>query len=170
MERKDQKDKHRNGRKRRRRMIKKQKSWNEPMWPDLVKFCHFGKSLQVLGNISMVYFLFGKILSLLFQICDIVGLIFSVANGQILKNNLTIWSHLNELSWKKEKLVSTHSGRFLCAEAVDAFSANLCLSVLLKNRWFDCCAQLLRLTTATGGRSLSEWPDWAIYWTLGNFL
>ena len=31
-------------------------------------------------------------LSLLWQICYIVGLIFSVANGKILKNNLTIWS------------------------------------------------------------------------------
>ena len=40
----------------------------------------------------MVYFLFGKMLSLLWQIRDIAGLIVSVANTQILKNNLTIWS------------------------------------------------------------------------------
>ena len=32
-------------------------------------------------------------LSLLWQICDNIGLIFIVANGQILKNNPTIWSH-----------------------------------------------------------------------------
>ena len=31
--------------------------------------------------------------SLLLQVCDIIRLIFIVANGQILKNNLTIWSH-----------------------------------------------------------------------------
>ena len=47
------------------------------MWPD-AKFRHFGKSL-------LVYFSFGKMLSLLWQICDIIGLIFIVANGQILK-------------------------------------------------------------------------------------
>ena len=58
------------------------------MWPDLAKFRHFGKFLTV-------YFLFGKMLSLLWQICDIIGLIFGVANGQILKNFLTIWSHLS---------------------------------------------------------------------------
>ena len=45
------------------------------------------------GKFWTVYFLFGKILSLLWQICDILGLIFIVANGQILKNNLIIWSH-----------------------------------------------------------------------------
>ena len=60
---------------------------------DLVKFHHFGKSLQVLGNFLTVFFLFGKMLSLLWQICDLIGLFFHVANGQILKNNLTIWSH-----------------------------------------------------------------------------
>ena len=29
----------------------------------------------------------------LWQICDIIGLIFIAANGQILKNNPTIWLH-----------------------------------------------------------------------------
>ena len=49
--------------------------------------------LQVFGKFLTVYFLFCKILSLLGQICDIIGPIFIVANGQILTNNLTIWSH-----------------------------------------------------------------------------
>ena len=53
----------------------------------------FGKSLQILGKNLPFYFFFGEMLNLLWQICDIVGLIFSVANGQIFKNNLTIWSH-----------------------------------------------------------------------------
>ena len=53
------------------------------VWPDLAKFHHFGK-------FSTVYFLFGKMLSLLWQICDIIELIFIDANGQILKNNPTI--------------------------------------------------------------------------------
>ena len=44
-------------------------------------------------QIFRVNFLFGKMLSLLQQFCDIIGLIFIVANSQILKSNLTIWSH-----------------------------------------------------------------------------
>ena len=40
-----------------------------------------------------VYFFLGKMLSLLWQICDIIGHFFIVANGQILKNNLTIRPH-----------------------------------------------------------------------------
>ena len=56
------------------------------VWPDLEKFRHFGKFL-------MVYLWFGKMISQLCQICDIIGLIFSVANDQILKYNWTIWSH-----------------------------------------------------------------------------
>ena len=51
-----------------------------PVWPDLAKFRHFGKKIQALLT---VYFLFGKMLSLLWQICDIIGLIFSVGNDQI---------------------------------------------------------------------------------------
>ena len=41
----------------------------------------------------IVHFLFGKMLSILWQICDIMGLVSFVSNGQILKYNLTIWSH-----------------------------------------------------------------------------
>ena len=43
--------------------------------------------------ISHCFFLFGKMLSLLWQNSDIIRLIFIVANGQILKNYLAIWSH-----------------------------------------------------------------------------
>jgi len=32
-------------------------------------------------------------LSLLWQICDIIGLIYIVANSLFLKNDVTIWSH-----------------------------------------------------------------------------
>ena len=48
-----------------------------------------------------VYSLFGKMLILLRQICDICGLIFIVTNGQILKNNLTIWSHCTRVNAMK---------------------------------------------------------------------
>ena len=60
-------------------------------------------SLQVFGKILADYFLFGKKLSQLWQICDIIWLIFSVTNGQILKNNLTIWSH-----WLYHTLTAHH--------------------------------------------------------------
>ena len=71
----------------------------------IMKFCQkismtrFGEILPLWQKFTSLWqkfdslFLFGKMLSLLWQICDIVGLIFSVANGQIFKNNLTIWSH-----------------------------------------------------------------------------
>ena len=64
-----------------------------PVWPDLATFCHLGKSLQVFGKFLTVYFLIGIILSPPGQTCDIIWLIFIVANGQILKKNRTIWSH-----------------------------------------------------------------------------
>ena len=80
--------------------IKRCSSFGNPssVWPDLAKFLHFGKILQVFGNILKVYFLFGEILNLLWQICCITGQIFIVTNGQILKYNLTIWSHCQSSS------------------------------------------------------------------------
>ena len=57
------------------------------MWPDLAEFRHLGKNFH--GKFLIVYFLFGKMLSLLLQIWYIIELIFIVADGQILKNNLT---------------------------------------------------------------------------------
>ena len=58
-------------------------------------FTTLAKKLQVFGKFLTVYFLCGKMLCLLWQICAIIGLIFIVTNGQILKSNLTIWSHCN---------------------------------------------------------------------------
>ena len=58
------------------------------VWPDLAEFRHFGKTLKDFDKLLTVIFLFGKMLSLLWQILCIIGLIFIVANGQILKNNL----------------------------------------------------------------------------------
>ena len=65
------------------------------VWPDLAKFRHLGKSFQVFGKFLTVFF--GKTLSILWQFCDIIGLIFIDANGQLLKNNITIWSHLSRV-------------------------------------------------------------------------
>ena len=63
------------------------------VWPDLAKFRHFGTILQVFGQFLTVYLLLVKLVNLLWQICYNTGLIFIVANGPILKHNLTIWSH-----------------------------------------------------------------------------
>ena len=52
------------------------------------KFATLAKVYKYLAKFLTVYFLFGKMLSLLRHICDIIGLFFIVANGQILKNNL----------------------------------------------------------------------------------
>ena len=73
------------------------------VWPDLATFCRLGKSLQVFGKFLMVYLWFGKMLSLLWQISDIIGLIFFVVNGQVLKNNVTIWSHCKKPSLSRNE-------------------------------------------------------------------
>ena len=38
---------------------------SEPVWPDLTKFCHFGNTYYNLGQMVMVYLIFGKFLNLL---------------------------------------------------------------------------------------------------------
>ena len=62
------------------------------VWPNFAKLLQFGKTLQVVNNFLTIYFLFGKMLSQIWQIWYIIGLILIVVNGQILKNNLTIRS------------------------------------------------------------------------------
>ena len=63
-------------------------------WPDLAKFRHFGKVYKSLANFWQLISYLAKCWAyILWQIRDIIGLIFIVANGQILKNNQTIWSH-----------------------------------------------------------------------------
>ena len=62
-----------------------------PEWPDLAKFCHFGKTEQDFGKMLMVYLVFGKILNLLWQKYDIWR-IFIVTNGQILNSFRATWS------------------------------------------------------------------------------
>ena len=77
-----------------------------PVWPDLAKLRQFRKNGQVFGICSKVYFLFGNMMGLLWQIWYIIGLVFIVVNFQISKNNLAIWSHcslpnivLTDSSW-----------------------------------------------------------------------
>ena len=61
--------------------------YNSPSVTQLAKYRHLGKSFPVFDKILTVYFLLGKMLNLLWQIRDIAVLIFSVANGQILKKS-----------------------------------------------------------------------------------
>ena len=53
-------------------------------------------------------------LCILWQMCDITGLIFIAANGQILKNNRTIWSHWQQATTTTKKkrcpIIITASG------------------------------------------------------------
>ena len=91
----------------------------QAVWPDMAKFCHYGKTWQVFSKYLTVYFLFGKMLSLLWQIWYIIGLIFIVANCQILKNNITIWSH-----W--EKLLLMHTAYFF-KKTISRLDKKLCL-------------------------------------------
>ena len=56
------------------------KHFGHSVWPDFAKRRNFGKMLSLV----------------LWQVCDITGLINIVANGQILKNYQTIWSHWHQ--------------------------------------------------------------------------
>ena len=57
-------------------------------------------SLAKIGSLWQfltVYFLFGKMPSIFWQIWAIIGLIFIATNSQKLNNNLTLWSHCSQL-------------------------------------------------------------------------
>ena len=64
---------------------------NSPIWQNCTSL---GKLLTFFDIFwHFLYFLFSKMLSILWQICYSIGLIFIATNGQILKNNLTILSY-----------------------------------------------------------------------------
>ena len=62
-----------------------------PVWPDLAKFYHFGKSLKIFGYSSKFYFEMGKILNLIGIKVYEIGQILIAVNGSILKR---LFSHL----------------------------------------------------------------------------
>ena len=64
-------------------------------------FARFGRIFKVLGNFGGNYLLFGKILELLWQVLRNTGRIYVHVNGQMLKNNLAIWSHCPQSIRKK---------------------------------------------------------------------
>ena len=61
------------------------------------RFRHFGKKLEVYGNIFKVNFIFVQVLNPFWNNFYALGQVFIVVNGQILKNNLAIWSHWSSL-------------------------------------------------------------------------
>ena len=63
------------------------------MWPDLAKNRHFGQILKVFSYVQKRHLELGIILKLLWQKLYGIGQIFIAVRGQILKNNLAIWSH-----------------------------------------------------------------------------
>ena len=71
-------------------------SVSQSVWSDLAKFRHFGINLKVLGKFLKDYVVFGKILTLLWQKCLTIVQVLIVADGQILKNNLAIWSRWSQ--------------------------------------------------------------------------
>ena len=50
------------------------------VWPDLAKFCHFGSTLKHFGHFESIDLVFAKVLSLFWQICYAIGLIFIQVN------------------------------------------------------------------------------------------
>ena len=100
-----------------------------PVWPDLAQFRHFGKFLTV-------YFLFGKMLNLLLQISYIFGLIFIVAEGQILKNNLTIWSHWSPLPIGSGLTTSITQQNFSVSESATRWRDNFSIIGHLQQQKF----------------------------------
>ena len=46
--------------------------WWEAVWPNLAKFCHFGKILNILGKIVRLNLVFGEFLILFWQKYDVI--------------------------------------------------------------------------------------------------
>ena len=70
------------------------------------EFSPLRKIFKVLHNFLRVYLLLGKILDWLWQISCAIGQVFIDINGQMLKNNLAIWSHWLPVLFISDKTVS----------------------------------------------------------------
>ena len=57
------------------------------VWPDLAKFCHFGKILKIFGNFMRVLLVFCNLLNLFWKIQCALRPIYIVVNGQILSKH-----------------------------------------------------------------------------------
>ena len=91
-----------------RNRIKNRWMWRRrdgyPVWPDLAKIRHFCEILHVFGNFLWVYLVLSTIFNLLWLILYATGQIFLVTYGQILCQNIIIFSHcLGKTKTKDEK-------------------------------------------------------------------
>ena len=90
------------------------------MWPDLAKYCHFGKPiLECLLNLLMVYLFFGTILNQIWHFYAF-GQTFIAAKGHILKN-LAIWSHCFNACVGERVSSRSTSGTEACVKNVNSF-------------------------------------------------
>ena len=64
-----------------------------PVWPELANFRLFGNNLKVFGQFLEALFTFWQNFEPIFANLCSIGQIYTVINGQILYNNLIIWSH-----------------------------------------------------------------------------
>ena len=147
-------------------------SW-VPVRQDLAKFRHFAKTLLVFGNFLTVHFLSGKMLGQLWRIYYIIGQIFSAPNGQILKNNLTIWSccwfwHTRTRSTKGKIFMfyglttcgNTPSSCPLMVRVTEPVSYSTCVAILCHSFNFNLDVNVSRNTNVTN--SMTRWL--LIYW------
>ena len=74
------------------------------MWPDLAKFCHFGKIFQVFGNLFEGLFSLRQNLESILATIFALGHIWVVLNGQILNKYYSHLVTLCEIFWN----VSNH--------------------------------------------------------------
>ena len=66
----------------------------QPVWSYVVKFAHFGKIFKLLGNFARVFYYLAKYWTYFGKICMYTfGQFFIDENGQMLTNNLAIFSH-----------------------------------------------------------------------------
>ena len=89
-----------------------QRQWHfciSAVWPDLAKCRHFGKIFTVLCNFLIVYWLSAKFWTYFCKFSILLGRqSFIDANGQMLKNNLAIWSHCLSEKESCESSSDTH--------------------------------------------------------------
>ena len=83
------------------------------MWPDLAKFCHFGKTSKVFGYSFMVYFVLGKLLNIIGQIFMTLDKFSLLLMAQYWKDNLAIWSYCLWPQQTKRTLTKRNDKTFL---------------------------------------------------------
>ena len=116
------------------------------VWPDLAKFCHLGLTLKVFGYSLRVYFVLGKILTLIGQIFMTLDKFSWLLMAQYCKDNLAIWSHWKcppppSPSLAFSKIISETSASSKAALGSHSASCPHKQNVTLVKFSFCCCFQ-----------------------------